>query len=157
VKHRLHLDHSRVLISSLSPGQTGAAVSFLETIESAKAFLERSGRVSLRVLKREFELDDEALDELVEELVDVQQAAAREGKVLSWIGAAPTEASAPEPETRATAEPSSEAAAAQQPAEAERRQLTVMFCDLVASTALSQHLDAEDLRIVVRAYQELGA
>ena len=36
----------------------------------------------------------------------------------------------------------------------ERRQLTVMFCDLVGSTDLSQRLDAEDLRSVVRAYQE---
>src|SRR5262245_3380372 len=38
--------------------------------------------------------------------------------------------------------------------EAERRQLTVMFCDLVGSTALSAQLDPEDLREVVRAYQE---
>jgi class 3 adenylate cyclase len=39
------------------------------------------------------------------------------------------------------------------PAEAERRQLTVMFCDLVGSTALSARLDPEELREVVRAYQ----
>src|SRR5271169_6704331 len=32
------------------------------------------------------------------------------------------------------------------PAEAERRQLTVMFCDLVGSTALSARLDPEDMR-----------
>lgn len=38
--------------------------------------------------------------------------------------------------------------------EAERRQLTVMFCDLVGSTALSTQLDPEELREVVRAYQE---
>ncbi|MCZ6758810.1 MAG: AAA family ATPase [Gemmatimonadetes bacterium] len=38
--------------------------------------------------------------------------------------------------------------------EAERRQLTVMFCDLVGSTELSQKLDAEDLREVNRAYQD---
>src|SRR5262249_49581611 len=38
--------------------------------------------------------------------------------------------------------------------EAERRQLTVMFCDLVDSTALSQRLDPEELREVVRTYQE---
>src|SRR5262245_32665357 len=37
--------------------------------------------------------------------------------------------------------------------EAERRQLTVMFCDLVGSTALSEQLDPEELREVVRAYQ----
>ncbi len=41
--------------------------------------------------------------------------------------------------------------------EAERRQLTVMFCDLVGSTDLSGKLDPEDLREVVRAYQETAA
>ena len=36
--------------------------------------------------------------------------------------------------------------------EAERRHLTVMFCDLVGSTALSSRLDPEDLRAVIAAY-----
>ena len=36
---------------------------------------------------------------------------------------------------------------------AERRQLTVMFCDLVGSTALSARLDPEDMREVIAAYQ----
>ncbi len=35
---------------------------------------------------------------------------------------------------------------------AERRQLTVMFCDLVGSTALSARLDPEDMRAVIAAY-----
>jgi class 3 adenylate cyclase len=38
--------------------------------------------------------------------------------------------------------------------EAERRHLTVVFCDLVESTSLSEHLDPEDYRDVVRAYQD---
>jgi class 3 adenylate cyclase/predicted ATPase len=38
--------------------------------------------------------------------------------------------------------------------EAERRNLTVMFCDLVGSVALSTALDAEDLRDLIRAYQQ---
>jgi class 3 adenylate cyclase/predicted ATPase len=38
--------------------------------------------------------------------------------------------------------------------DAERRQLTVMFCDLVGSSALSEKLDPEDLREVIREYQE---
>ena len=44
----------------------------------------------------------------------------------------------------------------QQPAVAgaERRQLTVMFCDLVGSTELSTKLDPEDLQDIIRAYQE---
>src|SRR5262249_40435729 len=39
------------------------------------------------------------------------------------------------------------------PPDAERRQLTVMFCDLVDSTKLSSQLDPEEYREVVRAYQ----
>jgi class 3 adenylate cyclase len=39
-------------------------------------------------------------------------------------------------------------------ADAERRQLTVMFCGLVGSTELSQRLDPEDLREVLRRYQD---
>lgn len=41
--------------------------------------------------------------------------------------------------------------------EAERRQLTVMFCDMVGSTALSARMDPEDLREVIRRYQETCA
>jgi class 3 adenylate cyclase len=41
--------------------------------------------------------------------------------------------------------------------EAERRQLTVMFCDLAGSTALSTRLDPEDYREVIRAYQDACA
>jgi len=41
--------------------------------------------------------------------------------------------------------------------EAERRQLTVMFCDLVGSTALSAWLDPEDLREVIGAYHQCVA
>ena len=40
---------------------------------------------------------------------------------------------------------------------AERRQVTVMFCDLVGSTALSARLDPEDLREVISAYQKCVA
>src|SRR5713101_7990592 len=39
--------------------------------------------------------------------------------------------------------------------EAERRQLTVMFCDLVESTTLSSQLDPEEYQDVVRAYQRV--
>ena len=48
-----------------------------------------------------------------------------------------------------TASPAAIAAAP----EAERRQLTVMFCDLVGSTAISTGMDPEDLRDVIASYQ----
>ena len=43
------------------------------------------------------------------------------------------------------------------PREAERRQLTVMFCDLVGSTALSKQLDPEDLRALMTAYRKAAS
>ena len=53
---------------------------------------------------------------------------------------------------RASGAPSLERAAPEDAAE--RRQLTVMFCDLAGSTALSARLDPEDMRQVIRAYQD---
>jgi class 3 adenylate cyclase len=47
--------------------------------------------------------------------------------------------------------------AAQRAAEAERRQLTIMFVDLVGSTELSRQLDPEAMREIIHAYQNVVA
>ena len=60
-----------------------------------------------------------------------------------------------EPSTQSTSPPARRAGP--QTAEAERRQLTIVFCDLVGSTALSTRLDAEDYRDLIRAYQDACA
>ena len=73
--------------------------SFLELVDRAQALLEARGRVSLRALGRELSLDDDSLEDLAEELVDVQQVATRDGKVLTWRGAGA------EPPTTAAADP----------------------------------------------------
>ena len=61
-----------------------------------------------------------------------------------------------EPATKAPPEPPS---SLPKPAQdtAERRQVTVMFSDLVGSTALSARMDPEDLREVISAYQKCVA
>ena len=59
---------------------------------------------------------------------------------------------APEPRAAASREPAASSAVAPG-REAERRQLTVMFCDMVGSTALSARMDPEDLHEVIRRYQ----
>ena len=66
-------------------------MSFLETVRRARSHLEDQARVSLRALKREFDLDDDALGELIEALVDVQQAAVCEAEALVWVGPARSE------------------------------------------------------------------
>ena len=45
----------------------------------------------------------------------------------------------------------------QAPGDAERRQITVLFCDLVGSTDLATRLDPEDLRVVITAFQRMVA
>src|SRR6266851_4557801 len=77
-----------------------------------------------------------------------------------WTGSAPGPPftpPAPQPVQPATQEAhlsQAEATLAMPPPpDAERRQLTILFCDLVDSTRLASQLDPEDLRDVVRAYQ----
>ena len=73
------------------------------------------------------------------------------------LAATPTPAPEPSQLYRTdTAEDLTETArASTSPVEAERRQLTVMFCDLVGSTELAARLDPEVLRDVVRSYQQV--
>jgi class 3 adenylate cyclase len=131
-------------------------MSFLETVARARAFLEHSGRISLSGLRREFDLDEDALEALVEELVDTQQVAAREGKILAWLGRGTAERSLAS-ESIHPAGAAAPETLRQYPTEGERRHLTVMFCDLVGSTALSQQLDAEVYCEVVQAYHSCAA
>ena len=59
--------------------------------------------------------------------------------------------------TGAAGHPGAPSPRARHTPEAERRQLTVLFCDLVESTALAGQLDPEDYRELVRAYQDACA
>src|SRR6516165_6863683 len=126
--------------------------------------LKRQGRVSYSALKRRFDLNDDYLNDLKAELLYVHPVRDDEGRGLVWTGnvEGTTETPAPPPQsipsTPTQATPYVEAASpvvTSRTPEAERRQLTVMFCDLVDSTKLSSQLDPEDWRDVVRAYQQV--
>jgi class 3 adenylate cyclase/tetratricopeptide (TPR) repeat protein len=136
-------------------------VTFEEVLSRAIAMLQRQGRVSYRALKRQFDLDDSYLEDLKAEIIDVHQVAIDQGgTMLVWTGGAGITPSqiAPQAVTR-RAHPTTEASPleTQHEPEAERRQLTVLFCDLVDSTALASQLDPEELREVIRAYQDACA
>ena len=130
--------------------------------------------MTYRTLKLACGLDDRFLAKLCEELRLRRLAIDEEGKVLAWTGDAqptispivappnpPTDGLADLPDVSLTklvpGTPIVTSESMLNPPEAERRQLTVMFCDLVGSTDLSGKLDSEDLREVVRAYQETAA
>ena len=123
--------------------------------------LKRQGRVSYGALKRRFDLDDDYLNDLKDELLFAHPVVDEDNRGLVWTG----ETASGQEVAALPAQPTQQPAAQEQPStqvtplptapppDAERRQLTVMFCDLVDSTTLSSQLDPEDYRDVVRAYQ----
>src|SRR5215471_9310123 len=135
---------------------------FYEVVGQVLALLQRQGRVSYRDLKRQFGIDDNFIEDLKEELCFAHPVVDEGGRGLVWTGSPEGTRAAsvppdPLPQQSTTQEkPSPQVLplpTAPSPLEAERRQLTVMFCDLVDSTKLSSQLDPEDWRDVVRAYQ----
>src|SRR5215831_9460176 len=125
-----------------------------ELVAKVIELLQREKRVPYRVLKRRFALDDDYIEDLKIDLIEAKRLAVDENdRILVWIGdaqAVTAQGAQPTPQPAAQQQPSPQTAP---PPDAERRQLTVMFCDLVESTKLSSQLDPEDWRDVVRAYQ----
>ena len=141
-------------------------MTFKEVLVQVIAWLQQDQRISYRALQRQFALDDEYLADLTDALLYAYPQVRDDGRGLVWTGPSegvPTPShtpSQPVPRAEAPRDPPSQGGAllanSQNPA-AERRQLTVLFCDLVDSTVLATQLDPEDLREVVRAYQETCA
>ena len=123
---------------------------------SVQAWLEEQGLGQYAEAFAENEIDFQLLAELTDDVLEKMGIAVigHRLKLLRAIAALPQQGVEATP-SDAGPVPST----ADQPTapSAERRQLTVMFCDLVGSTALSGALDPEDYRDVMRAYQEACA
>src|SRR4029453_5126755 len=143
-------------------GDGGAVMDYNIVFEQVRALLQREKRLAYRVLKRRLQLDDDLLEDLKDDLLYAKKLAVdEEGKVLVWAGgtrapSAPVP-TPPEPVPLQSQPPhapegGAPSVARHEPA-AKRRQLTVLFCDLVDSTALASQLDPEELRDVILAYQ----
>src|SRR5712671_2889542 len=128
-------------------------MTFDDMLEQIITLLQRQRRVSYRALKRRFDLDEDYLEDVKIELIKAQQLAVDEdGEILVWVGEAEGVAVFSSPPIQAEPQPPAQYDQPSQVAppptaphtpEAERRQLTVMFCDLVESTQLSGRLDPE--------------
>src|SRR5262249_10616862 len=136
-----------------------------DVLDQILELLRHRKRLTYRLLQREFALDDATLADLKDELIYAQKLAVEEDeRVLVWVGDTEGTREVPSPPAQtpqqsalqATQPPHASPPAPRSP-EAERRQLTVLFCDLVDSTTLSSQLDPEELREVVRAYQDTCA
>src|SRR5919109_1091229 len=115
--------------------------------------LQREKRLSYRVLKRRFGLDDDDLEDLREDLIYAKQLAVdEEGRVLVWTGTAeamppstspPGQARAQAPLTYTPQYLTEKILASRAALEGERKQVTILFADLKDSTELIRDLDPE--------------
>jgi class 3 adenylate cyclase/predicted ATPase len=112
---------------------------FYAVLDQVVELVRNRGRVSYQVLKLKFDLDDKHFQALKEELLFAHRGTIRdESSGFVWAG---------EPRV-SLATPQS------QSPEAERRHLTMLFCDLVGSTPLASQFDPEEWREIMRAYYD---
>jgi class 3 adenylate cyclase len=133
-------------------------MSLLEIVREVRRHLEESGRLSYRMLQREFSLNDDTLAEVVVELVDNQRVAVREDNALAWSAAeAVRQARAEEsldplernPRASTPHHLADRILHSKAALEGERQQVTVLFSDVSGFTAMSEKLDPEDVRAIM--------
>jgi hypothetical protein len=138
------------------------------------ALLQREQRISYRVLKRRFALSDDDLADLKDELIYAKKLAVDEdNRVLVWLG---DQATASLPPVVSTSEPASAPApdhereplsytpkhlaekilTSRSALEGERKQVTVLFCDLANSTPIAERLGPEAMHTLLNRFFEVA-
>jgi class 3 adenylate cyclase len=133
-----------------------------EILAEVIELLHKEGRVSYRLLKRRFALDDEYLEDLKAELIDAKRIAVDEdGKVLVWAGDTTVASSqlsvvSPQPPVNYTPPHLAERIRAEQAmleargaADGERKTITALFADIKGSMDLIEDLDPEEARAII--------
>jgi class 3 adenylate cyclase len=134
-------------------------VDFVAVVDQAIALLPQRGRVTYSTLKRQFQLDDAALEDVKNELIEGQRLAVDErGNVLVWMGDARTAPPVPStPIDTPVRAPLSytppylaeKILTSRSALEGERKQVTVLFADLKGSTELIRDLDPEQAQAIL--------
>jgi class 3 adenylate cyclase len=128
-------------------------MNLLDVVREVRRHLEENGRLSLRMLRRQFELGDNALEEVIDELVNIQRVARREENALAWSGKSPAEPRGAEVATSPPArDPLSytpkhlaeKILTSRSALEGERKQVTVLFADVKGSMDLAEQADPEE-------------
>ena len=133
---------------------------FVAVLDQVIALLRQRGRLTYRTLKRQFELDEAALEDLKEELIYGQRLAVDEDeRVLVWMGDTaitipPASGHAPALDTSQARAPLSytppylaeKILTSRGALEGERKQVTVLFADLKGSMELLADRDPEEAR-----------
>jgi class 3 adenylate cyclase/tetratricopeptide (TPR) repeat protein len=131
-------------------------VDFVAVMDQVIALLRQRGRVTYSTLKRQFQLDEAALEDVKNELIEGQRLAVDErGNVLVWTGdtrtappmtSTPIEAPIRAPLTYTPPYLAEKILTSKSALEGERKQVTVLFADLKGSMELLADRDPEDAR-----------
>ncbi len=132
-------------------------MSFIAKLQRAHEVLAQQKRLSVRALGREIDLTGDELAELIEELVEIQQVARRDGLALVWIEAlaghaSPASASTRDPRDYTPRHLADKILQSKSALEGERKQVTVMFADIQGSMQLAAQLGAEAWHQVLDGY-----
>src|SRR5712691_10693512 len=143
-------------------------MTFEELLDQTIALLQRRGRLTYRALKRQFNLDDDYLEDLKTELIQGQRLAVDEdGAVLVWTGHAASAAAPPASHTPVQAQAplaytpkhlAEKILTSRSALEGERKQVTVLFADVAGFTTLAEQLDPEVVHdIINRCFEGITA
>ena len=131
-------------------------MTFKEVLTQVIDWLQQDKRLSYRALQRQFDLDNDYLDDLKAELIEVRRVAVDEdGRVLVWTGdtlpasvtpAVPTTLPTPGPLTYTPSHLAEKILTSRSALEGERKQVTVLFADLKGSMELLADRDPEEAR-----------
>jgi len=138
-------------------------MNLLDVVRDVRRHLEESGRLSLRLLRRQYGLDDDAVAEVIEELVDVLRVARREEGMLVWAASAPEGGAtaqpppapsppAPHPRAHAPKRLADKILQARSTVEGERKQVTVLFADVRGSMELAEQMDPEAWSAIMQRF-----
>ncbi len=130
---------------------------FYETLDQVLALLKARGRVTYRALKREFDLDDAFIEDLKEELLYAQHPIIEEdGRGLVWQEQTPSTVQDPMPLSYTPPHLADKILTSRGALAGERKQVTVVFCDLAESTALAARLGPERMHILLNNFFALA-
>jgi class 3 adenylate cyclase len=147
---------------------------FYEVLDQVVALLKQRERVTYRAIKRQFGIDDDFLEDLKAELIQAQRLAIDEdGAVLVWTGeqesssepipelstleptSLPTQESEREPLSYTPPHLAEKILQSKSALEGERKQVTVLFCDLQNSTPLAETIGPENMHTLLNRFFEI--
>ena len=131
---------------------------FDQILDQAIEMLQRRGRISYRALKRQFDLDDDYLNDLRDEILYTQSNVVEDGeRGLIWTVTPEPVSNAPDPLDMSERSPlaytpqhlTNKILNSHAALQGERKQVTVLFCDLANSTGLAEQLGPERMHVVL--------